>query len=120
MNAREHRHLRRWRGYRTFFAASLVATGILAEPSAPFAQTWSELKCTRYSQAWSEVLARRGTRGLSDPFVASHDAFIASGCLNQGHVCPRSSDDFALANTMTVLAMNAGTASTFLPFACPK
>jgi hypothetical protein len=113
------RHVRRWLG-RSALAASLIASCILAEPSRVLAQSWSEVKCARYSQAWSEVLARRGTRGLSDAFVASHDAFVASGCTTQGRVCPRSDDDFALANTMTVLAMNAGTASTFLPFACPK
>jgi len=33
-------------------------------------------------------------------------------------VCPRSPEEFARADIMTILAMNAGMASTFLPFAC--
>ena len=84
------------------------------------AQTWPEMKCARYHEAWTEALARRGSAGLSADFVASHDAFLASGCTTQGHVCPRSAAELDLANLLTIRAMNAGAASTFLPFACPK
>ena len=49
-----------------------------------------------------------------------HEAFIASGCTRQGNVCPRSAEELDLANMMVVAAMNAGTASTFPPFACRR
>lgn len=81
--------------------------------------TWPEIKCSRYKAAWLEDLRRRGTTGLSQDFVASHEAFIASGCTTQGHVCPRTEAELDLANILTMQAMNFGTASTFLPFACP-
>jgi hypothetical protein len=84
------------------------------------AQTWPELKCAHYQASWSEALQRRGKGGLSPAFLASHEAFIASGCTDQGHVCPRSDEELALANLMTIKSMNARTASTFLPFACPQ
>ena len=83
-------------------------------------QSWSEVKCSRYKTAWSAVLARRGTKGLGRAFLDSHEAFLASGCTASADVCPRSPEELDLANVMVVLAMNAGTASTFLPFACRK
>jgi hypothetical protein len=83
-------------------------------------QSWSEIKCERYKKAWSDALARRGTKGLGQPFIASHEAFLASGCSIRGDVCPRSAEELDLANILVIAAMNAGTASTFLPFACRK
>jgi hypothetical protein len=82
--------------------------------------SWTEVKCDRYKKAWADVLARRGTKGLGRDFVERHDAFLASGCTAQADVCPRSSEELELANIMVVAAMNAGTASTFPPFACRK
>ena len=81
---------------------------------------WPEVKCERYSKAWSEALARRGTQGLGPAFLERHEAFLASGCTTRADVCPRSSEELDLANMMVVAAMNAGTASTFPPFACRK
>ena len=81
---------------------------------------WPEVKCERYSKAWSEALARRGTRGLSQEFMERHEAFLASGCTTKADVCPRSGEELDMANMMVVAAMNAGTASTFPPFACRK
>jgi hypothetical protein len=52
--------------------------------------------------------------------VERHEAFLASGCTAKADVCPRSSEELEVANFLVVLAMNAGTASTFLPFACRK
>jgi sugar phosphate isomerase/epimerase len=79
---------------------------------------WPEVKCERYTKAWSEALARRGTRGLGREFIERHEAFLASGCTIKADVCPRSGEELDLANMMVVAAMNAGTASTFPPFAC--
>ena len=80
----------------------------------------AEVKCARYKTAWSEALARRGTKGLGQEFLDRHEAFLASGCTAQANVCPRSAEELDLANMMVVAAMNAGTASTFPPFACRK
>ncbi|MGP9820557.1 hypothetical protein ACTZWW_11120 [Salinarimonas sp. NSM] len=79
---------------------------------------WTREKCARYTAAWDEATRRLGTDGISAEFIARHDAFIASGCTAPADVCPRSAEELALANVMVILAMNAGTASTFPPFAC--
>jgi len=83
-------------------------------------QSWTEQKCARYRQAWADVQARRGVQGIGQEFLERHEAFLASGCTAKVDVCPRSSEELDLANLLTVAAMNAGTASTFLPFACRK
>jgi hypothetical protein len=83
-------------------------------------QSWVEVKCERYKNAWAEALKRRGTKGIGQEFLQRHEAFLASGCTARGDVCPRSTEEFDLANMMVVAAMNAGTASTFPPFSCRK
>jgi hypothetical protein len=104
---------------------ALLATSIAsgASPVAaqePRSQSWPEVKCARYKNAWIEALARRGTRGLGQEFLDRHEAFVASGCTARADVCPRSTEELDLANIMVVAAMNAGTASTFPPFSCRK
>ncbi|MBA1154824.1 hypothetical protein [Microvirga mediterraneensis] len=104
-------------------AAIVTFLACFAEPSVaqePQGQSWPEVKCARYRKAWSDALAHRGMKGLSQEFVARHDDFLASGCTAKGDVCPRSAEELDLANMMVVAAMNAGTASTFPPFACRK
>jgi hypothetical protein len=101
--------------------ASSIASGAsiaVAQESQP--QSWPEVKCARYKKAWSDALARRGTQGLGQEFLDRHEAFLASGCTVRADVCPRSAEELALANIMVISAMNAGTASTFPPFACRK
>lgn len=101
--------------------ASSVASGSSrAGAQDSQSQSWSEVKCARYTKGWSDALARRGTRGLGQEFLAAHEAFLASGCTVRANVCPRSTEELDLANIMVVVAMNAGTASTFPPFACRK
>jgi hypothetical protein len=100
------------------FSFSAIPPSALAQESR--SQSWSEVKCERYSKAWSELLTRRGTAGLSKEFVERHEAFLASGCTAKADVCPRSSEELDVANALVILAMNAGTASTFLPFACRR
>jgi hypothetical protein len=98
-------------------ASAGAASPALAQSAPP---EWSEVKCARYKKAWSDALARRGSRGLGPAFLASHEGFLASGCTAKADVCPRSAEELDLANVMVIAAMNAGTASTFLPFACRK
>ena len=101
--------------------ASSMASGVsraVAQDSR--AQSWTEVKCARYTKAWTDALVRRGKRGLSQEFIDRHEAFLASGCTARADVCPRSAEELDLANILTISAMNAGTASTFLPFACRR
>jgi hypothetical protein len=94
----------------------------IALPGRPEAQSrrWSEEKCVRYQKAWIELLKRSGTDGLSPDFMERHNAFIASGCKTAADVCPRSPRELDVANVLTIQAMNAGMASTFLPFVCRR
>lgn len=103
---------------RALLAAALLAC--LAAPAAaqaPPTRAWTVEKCSRYAQSWSEALARFGREGLSEAFLSRHDAFLASGCRTRD-VCPRSPQELAMADVMTIAAMNAGTASSFVPFIC--
>ena len=94
------------------------ASGASPAGAAASPRSWREVKCTRYGAAWSQALARLGTWGLGQEFLDRHAAFLASGCSAKADVCPRSEAEFKLANVMVILAMNAGTASTFPPFKC--
>jgi hypothetical protein len=100
----------------THLALALLAGAASAQDDAPSA--WSIVKCARYSDAWVEALRRQGADGIGTEFLARHDAFLASGCTARAEVCPRTAEEFALANIMIAQAMNAGTASTFPPFTC--
>ena len=109
---------------RLFGAGLMAAVTLGAVPVAaqqpPSPRSWVEVKCDNYRSAWNFTLARRSRKGLGEEFLARHAAFIASGCTAPADVCPRSPEELDLANVMVILAMNAGTASTFLPFACKK
>ncbi len=100
--------------------AALAGAVIGASSALAQEPSWVEVKCTRYKKAWDEALARTKAKGLGQEFLHRHEAFLASGCTAKGDVCPRSEEELALANMMVVAAMNAGTASTFPPFACRK
>ncbi len=107
----------------TIMIAALAMAGMNAAGlSCAVAQepSWGEVKCDRYRRAWDQALARRGTAGLGEEFLSRHEAFLTSGCTARADVCPRSEEELTLANMMVVAAMNAGTASTFPPFACRK
>lgn len=98
-----------------------LALLVLAGPAgAQDAPDWRRTKCERYAKDWTEALRRFGKTGLSPDFLTRHDAFLASGCGDPRDVCPRSKEELDLANVMVLRAMNAGTASTFLPFGCKR
>ncbi len=86
--------------------------------SAGRQQTWTEEKCARYRKSWSEVLERSRSAGLGPDFIARHQAFVDGGCNARADVCPRTAREIEVANILTIQAMNAGMASTFLPFSC--
>lgn len=93
-----------------------------SDPEAPApplaAAQWRAEKCARYARDWGEALSRMGRDGLSQTFLRDHDAFLGRGCEDPRAVCPRSKAELDLANVLVLRAMNAGMASTFLPFAC--
>jgi hypothetical protein len=95
---------------------TIVLTG---QPQAQ-QRNWREEKCVRYQKAWTELLRRSGKEGLGTEFMDRHNAFIDSGCTTAADVCPRSPRELDVANVLTIQAMNAGMASTFLPFACRR
>lgn len=97
----------------------LVLLALCALPAPAMSQDdWSRRKCDLYQLAFDDALAARGTTGLRPDFLTANDAFIASGCLTQGSVCARTDEEIALADLLTVMTMNEGMASTFVPFAC--
>jgi hypothetical protein len=98
---------------------ALLATALPGKPQAQ-PRNWTEEKCVRYQKAWVELIRRSGKEGLSPEFIERHNAFIDSGCSVAANVCPRSPRELDVANVLTIQAMNAGMASTFLPFACRR
>ena len=80
---------------------------------------WIKEKCATYAVAWNQALDGWGTGQLNYAFIAGNENFIAGGCTAQADICPRSQDEIAIANALTLALMNSGTASTFLPFRCP-
>lgn len=105
--------------------AAAVSIGILALPGAGQAQQprpddWAQAKCALYADAWQRVLAHRDLGGVRADFVAGHQRFVDSGCDAAIRVCPRTAAELALADLLTVLSMNEGMASTFVPFECPN
>jgi hypothetical protein len=103
---------------RSGILALAILMPALAMQASASAEIWTERKCRIYRDGWLRVIAARGTAGLGTVFLERHRAFIDGGCTAPADVCPRSPEELDLANTMIVLAMNAGMASTFPPFAC--
>ena len=102
---------------RALAGLALLAGGAAAE-DAPTA--WTVEKCARYGAAWEAVVDGRGTGGLGAGFLEAHAAFLAEGCRGRGAVCPRTPTEVEVADLLTVMAMNEGMASTFLPFSCGR
>ena len=101
----------------------LIVTGLalgLASPASAQQETtaWVEQKCQIYAQAWAQALDLFGSGEMNYAFMAGNENFIASGCAERGRICPQSEQELDVANAMTLALMNAGAASTFLPFKC--
>lgn len=98
-------------------AGWMIASGpaLAQQPASP---DWPTEKCNRYRAAYELILNRQGKTGLSPEFLASHDAFLAANCQARAEVCARSPEEIALANKLTLMAMNRGMSGTFLPFYC--
>jgi hypothetical protein len=103
---------------------TLILVGLalgLASPTSAQQQApdWVSQKCAAYAAAWTQALDMFGSGEMNDAFMAGNENFIASGCTESRDICPRSSQELEIANALTLALMNAGTASTFLPFRCP-
>lgn len=106
--------------FRLVFAPLLYAlwTGGAISQSAG-TDDWTRQKCELYGAAWQDVQASHDMAGVSDGFLEKHRNFIALGCPEDTRICVVSPEDIELANLLTVLSMNEGMASTFVPFGCP-
>ena len=100
------------------FAIAPLAWAVPA--AAQISDEWSAEKCRLYGKAWDAAIASFGTDGIGSAFFGNHQAFLASNCTNPHNVCPISPREIELANLLTVMSMNEGMASTFVPFACPR
>ena len=106
------------------FVQGAFAVALLVLPASRAAaqaeESWSAIKCARYTKASADALARLGANGLGREFLDRHAAFLASGCTLAADVCPRSAEELNFANVMVMVGMGQGMASTFMPFACNR
>lgn len=101
-------------------AVSIIAlwpTVARAQPPEALSD-WRGEKCQIYTESWHKALDFFGTDNLNYNFIAQNENFIASGCTALASVCAQSSQEYEIANALTLAMMNAGAASTFLPFRC--
>lgn len=96
------------------FALTLAPMAVHAEDQS----VWQAKKCEIFQQNWEKALGFFGSDNLNYNFIAQNENFIAGGCTEGVSVCPRSSQELDIANALTVAMMNAGAASTFLPYRC--
>lgn len=80
---------------------------------------WARQKCTLYRAILSDAFALQGSDGLSQSFLRANDTFLANGCQGPRTLCPVSPQERDFADLLTVMTMNEGMASTFVPFGCP-
>lgn len=96
----------------------MLALGSMAKAEEAPADVWTLRKCALYAQATEDALAALGREGLSPRFIEENQAFIASGCVAPARICAKTAQDYALADLLTMMTMNEGMASTFVPFGC--
>lgn len=100
------------------FVAVLLVLGALAEAEEAPADAWTLRKCALYAQATDDALAVLGQEGISPRFLEENQTFIRSGCVAPAGICAQTAQDYALADLLTMMTMNEGMASTFVPFGC--
>lgn len=100
---------------------ALAALLFVAAPAhAQDTSTWQQQKCALYAEGWNRALDSIGSSDINYNFLATNENFIASGCTETMGACPQSDQERAIAELLTVVMMNEGAASTFLPFRCPS
>jgi hypothetical protein len=95
----------------------LLALGSHA-PAEETASAWQQQKCSLYEKAWGRAIDQVGSDDLNYNFIAMNENFIASGCRDNSRACPQSIEEIEIANLLSIVMMNEGMASTFLPFGC--
>lgn len=106
-------------------AAQAVAQTV-SEPARPPAQAepdeqhddWTRQKCELYALIFKDALGLQGHDGLSPDFLSTNQRFIDAGCTGERSLCPTSEAELAFADLLTLMTMNEGMASTFVPFGC--
>lgn len=97
----------------------MAAIVSLTVASPAVAQTdWQVRKCALYETSWARALESFGDDNINYNFIATNENFIASGCTESVRACPRSAQEIEIANILSIVMMNEGVASTFLPFRC--
>ena len=108
-------------------ATAILLSGLaLVQSSVPAASqqaatapdAWTIEKCARYERAFTNLLKVLKDHDITDGFIRGNREFIAAGCSNGADICPTSPGDMEFANALTLMAMNGGAASSFLPFIC--
>ena len=109
---------------RMLFVAFAILCGLsspsLGDRSTPASEAtaWQIAKCRFYEETWRDMIAHYGSEILTPEFRDENERFIRSTCLQRIPVCPRSSEDLAIANALTLGTMNGDVGGSFLPFAC--
>ncbi len=80
--------------------------------------SWGAQKCVLYESAVIDALQMLGRSGIRDEFLARNTEFIENGCVANDTICPETAREVDLVNLLTVMTMNEGMASTFVPFDC--
>ncbi|MFU8777844.1 MAG: hypothetical protein ACNA7M_09275 [Roseovarius sp.] len=101
-----------------FVLIVILAFGPIAKAEEAPTDAWTLRKCALYAQATEDALAALGQEGLSPRFLEENRAFIGSGCVAPARICAETAQDYALADLLTMMTMNEGMASTFVPFGC--
>ncbi len=101
----------------------LLVIHVVAVPAVSTAdpltgKSWSEQKCSLYELAVGDALGFLGLEGLRPDFLRKNEDFIVAGCLGRGTVCPQTDQEIKFADFLTIMTMNEGMASTFVPFRC--
>jgi hypothetical protein len=97
----------------------LLGAAVALLPIAAQAQDWAAQKCVLYTQGWDWVLETQDLTGVRPVFLDAHQQFIDAACDHSVKICAETPREVELADMLTIMSMNEGMASTFVPFACP-
>ena len=106
------------RPHASALALVVLAAGMVSGAGAQVQDDWAARKCALYATATEDALSLLGMTGLRPDFLARNRAFIASGCAEPRTICATTPEEYALADLLTMMTMNEGMASTFVPFGC--
>jgi hypothetical protein len=100
-----------------FVGIASVSGSVLAQEG--HADAWALRKCDLYAKLVEDAASILGKGGLRPSFLDANAAFVASRCATGFSICPVTQAELDFVNMLTVMTMNEGMASTFVPIACP-